>query len=120
MLIESRPTADPRSCDLLETRVGQPLSMADVRESITHLYSLGRFQDVQVDASPSPSGGVSLRYKLMPIHSVSEVDFAGALALSKSTLRQRDDRALRRDAPRLAAPRKSCACSNRSIATAAT
>ena len=88
LLIESRPSADPALLDLLETRVGKPLAMADVRESITHLYTLGRFEDVRVDASPSPAGGVSLRFELTPIHSVSEVEFTGALALSKGTLRR--------------------------------
>jgi outer membrane protein assembly factor BamA len=88
VLIESRPSVDPALLDLLETRVGQPLAMADVRESITHLYTLGRFEDVRVDAAPSPSGGISLRYELTPIHGVSEVEFEGALALSKGTLRR--------------------------------
>ena len=55
---------------LIATRVGQPLSMADVRESITHLFGLGRFQDVRVDAIEAP-GGVLLRYDLIPLHTVS-------------------------------------------------
>ena len=38
--------------------------MADVRETITHLYSLGRFEDVQVEAETRADGGVALRYVL--------------------------------------------------------
>ena len=34
------------------TRAGAPLDAADVRESIAHLFSLGRFEDVRVDAEP--------------------------------------------------------------------
>ena len=50
-VVEGRDTADPSLSDLVETRVGQLLSMRDVRESLVHLYSLGRFEDVRVDAS---------------------------------------------------------------------
>ena len=64
-----------RSLELVETRVGQPLSMAAVRESIAHLYSLGRFQDVQVEATEAPGGGVVLRFNLMPLHSVQRIEF---------------------------------------------
>ena len=88
LFIENRPTSDPALVDLLETRVGRALDMADVRESITHLYTLGRFEDVQVDATAAASGGVNLRFALTPIHSVSQVDFAGTLALSKGILRR--------------------------------
>ena len=41
--------------------------MLDVRESVAHLFSLGRFDDVRVDASVE-GGGVALRYELTPIH----------------------------------------------------
>ena len=50
VLIDGAPTTDASLIDLLETRPGQNLSMAAVRESIAHLYSLARFQDVQVEA----------------------------------------------------------------------
>ena len=50
-VIEGRDTTDPSLSDVIETRVGMPLSMADVRESLVHLYSLGRFDDVRVDAT---------------------------------------------------------------------
>jgi outer membrane protein insertion porin family len=74
LLSEGRPVEDAAAAALIETRVGQPLSMAAVRESITHLFSLGRFQDVRVDAREAP-GGVLLRYDLIPLHSVQRVDF---------------------------------------------
>ena len=77
LLSEGRPLEDEAAAALVATRVGQPLSMADVRESITHLFGLGRFQDVRVDASEAP-GGVLLRYDLIPLHTVQRVDFRAA------------------------------------------
>ena len=73
-IVEGRDTTDASLSDLVETRVGQALSMRDVRESIVHLYSLGRFEDVRVDASPSGTG-VTIRYDLTPVHPVSRVAF---------------------------------------------
>jgi outer membrane protein assembly complex protein YaeT len=53
--------------------------MLQVRESITHLFSLGRFDDVRVDAAVGPTG-VVLRYELSPLHLVSKIEFAGNTA----------------------------------------
>jgi outer membrane protein insertion porin family len=88
LYIENTPTDDPALMDLIETRTAQPLEMAAVRESITHLHSLGRFQDVQVDASDGESGGVRLRYNLIPLHTVERINFAGRADLSESLLRR--------------------------------
>jgi outer membrane protein insertion porin family len=85
---EGQRLEDPAVTALVETRAGQELSMARVRESITHIFGLGRFQDVQVEALPAP-GGVILRYNLVPLHSVQRVDFRGdpKLGLSESLVR---------------------------------
>jgi outer membrane protein insertion porin family len=74
--IEDRETTDSTITQLVETAVGQPLSMAQVRESLSHLFSLGRFEDVRVDASLE-SGRVVLRYDLSPIHPVAAIRFEG-------------------------------------------
>jgi outer membrane protein assembly complex protein YaeT len=74
-IIEGRDTMDASLTDLVETRPGRPLSMTDVRESLVHLYSLGRFEDVRADASLAAGGGVVVRYDLSPVHPVSRVDF---------------------------------------------
>ncbi|MBW8896488.1 MAG: hypothetical protein JF613_09955, partial [Acidobacteria bacterium] len=49
---------------------------------------LGRYQDVQVDATSSP-GGITLRYNLVPLHTVQRMDFRGtpSLGLSEDQLR---------------------------------
>ncbi|MEE2636303.1 MAG: POTRA domain-containing protein, partial [Acidobacteriota bacterium] len=62
---DGRLTSDPTILELVETRPGQPLSMRQVRETITHLFSLGAFVDVQFSGVPS-DGGVRLRYDLIP------------------------------------------------------
>ena len=82
-----RPVNDESVLDLVETRLGAPLSMRQVRESLTHLFSLGRYDGVQVEASPHPAG-VALRYELIPIRLVERVRFEGALGLSSGDLRQ--------------------------------
>ena len=86
IFVEGERHEDPMTRDLVETRAGQPLAMADVRESIAHLFSLGRYQDIQVEAFEVP-GGVRVRFNLEPIHSVQKVDFEGELELSEGTLR---------------------------------
>lgn len=85
--IEGREAQDQVLIALIETRVGRPLSMAEVRESIVHLFGLGRFQDIQVDASLA-AGGVALVYELVPLHLVERLEFRGNLGLSESVLRR--------------------------------
>ncbi len=87
LVSEGRPADEPVLVDLIETRVGQPLSMSAVRETIAHLFSLGRFQDVRVEAEETP-GGVSLRYDLVPVRRVSRVEFRGTLGVSEGAVRQ--------------------------------
>ena len=72
---------------LVETRVGEPLSMRSVRETTTHLMSLNRFEDVQSYQEPFP-GGIRVRYVLVPLHVVDRVDFRGSLGLSEGDLRR--------------------------------
>lgn len=79
LLIEGRETSDTALARAILTRVGQPLSMPAVRESITHLFSLGRFTDVQVDATAVEGNRVALRYELSPVHPVTKIEFAGGL-----------------------------------------
>jgi len=87
--IEGRPSTDPGLNDAVQTRTGAPLKMGDVRETITHLYSLGRFEDVRVEADSAADGGVALRYVLAPIHTVTRVIFKGELGLPEGLLRGR-------------------------------
>src|SRR5262245_7590635 len=86
VVIEGILTNDATVRELVETRTGEPLEMAEVRETIAHLFSLGRYQDIQVEAFAEGTG-VRVRYNLVPIHSVQRVEFRGDLGLSEGTLR---------------------------------
>jgi outer membrane protein insertion porin family len=74
--IEDREVTDASLAQVVETPVGQPLSMAAVRESISHLFSLGRFEGVRVDATLA-GDRVTLVYALSPIHPVTQIRFEG-------------------------------------------
>src|SRR5688500_18712940 len=76
---------DPSILQLIETRVGEPLSMERVRESIDHLVGLGRFEDVRVFAEPSAvrSDGVVLRWALVPVQRIAEIKISGTPELSE-------------------------------------
>jgi outer membrane protein assembly complex protein YaeT len=76
LVVEGRDTTDPSMTAVVETEVGRALSMVEVRESVAHLFSLGRFEDVRVDASLE-NGRVALRYDLAPIHAITAIKFAG-------------------------------------------
>ena len=75
---DGRPLDEPSLLDFIETRPGQPLSMRQVRESLTHLFSLGDFVDVRVSAVAAPEG-VGLRYDLVPLRAAGGVEVLDAL-----------------------------------------
>jgi outer membrane protein assembly factor BamA len=83
---EGRALDDQLIFGLIETRPGAPLSMREVRDTVAHLTSLNRFEDVQVlqDATPA---GVRLRYVLVPLHPVDRLAFRGMLGLSEDDVR---------------------------------
>ena len=84
---EGAAVTDPLILSLVQTRTGMPLSMADVRETITHLISLTRYEDVQVYEDQA-AGGVRLRYVLMPVHEVDRIEFRGTLGVPEDVLRR--------------------------------
>ena len=73
--------------EIIETRTGAPLAMVEVRESMAHLFGLGLYQDVQVDASLR-GDGVVLTYNLFPAQRVRRIVFEGSLGLPESDLRR--------------------------------
>ena len=82
---DGRPADDPAVAELVETRVGEPLAMRQVRESLTHLYSTGRYGGVRVEASARPAG-VALRYVLPPLDIIERVRFRGQLGVPAADL----------------------------------
>jgi outer membrane protein insertion porin family len=84
---EGRFVADPAIESLIETTAGELLSMRDVRETLSHLTSLNRFEDVQV-FQETAGAGVRLRYVLFPLHPVDRIEFRGELGMSEGEIRQ--------------------------------
>jgi outer membrane protein assembly complex protein YaeT len=86
--VEGTPAGEPALVELIEARPGEEFSIARIRESIAHLYSLGRYQDVQVEARDAPGGGVAVTFNLVPLHNVQRIEFSGTLGLSEGHLRR--------------------------------
>jgi outer membrane protein assembly factor BamA len=84
---EGRTLSEPALAAFVETRVGEPLSMRDVRETTAHLMSLGRFEDVQTLTEAAPAG-VRVRYVLVPLHPVDRIELRGNLGVAESQLRR--------------------------------
>jgi outer membrane protein insertion porin family len=84
-----QPLVDPAVLELIQTRVGEPLRLEQVRETIDHLIGLGRFEDVRVyaEASAARSGAVSLRWVLGPVQRIHKIDINGRPELAESALR---------------------------------
>lgn len=87
VVAEGRRVRDPSVLELVETRVAEPLEMRHVRESLTHLFALGRYSDVQLSATRGVEG-VALRYDLVPRAVVQRVVFDGDRGLSDDDLRE--------------------------------
>lgn len=80
------PVSDPAVLSLVETRVGDALRMADVRQTIDHFVTMGRYDDIQVYGEPA-GDGVRLRYVVVPIARITALRFDGALGLEAEVLR---------------------------------
>jgi len=85
---EGRMVTDPAVLSLIETAIGKPVSTSDVRETIAHLTSLDAFEDVRVLQETLPSGGLLLRYVLVPAHPIDRIEFEGALGVGEGELRR--------------------------------
>jgi outer membrane protein assembly complex protein YaeT len=79
--IEGRPADDDHLRRVLQIREGGSLTMLAIRESVAHLFSLGEFEDVQVDATRR-GAGVDLVFELAPLHPVTRVVFGGLVGVA--------------------------------------
>lgn len=77
--VGGQPLTDPSVLQLIETRVGEPLSMEHIRESLDHLVGLTRFEDIRVfaEASTVRPGAVMLRWVLVPVQRIGEFTLTG-------------------------------------------
>ena len=88
LVVDGRPLEDAAARDMVETRVGEPLSMRDVRDSLAHLFSRGLYRAVEVGGGAS-RGGVALTYELQSLETIDGIEFAGARGVSEQELRRR-------------------------------
>jgi outer membrane protein assembly complex protein YaeT len=88
--VNGEPYEEPSVLQLIETRIGEPLSMQQVRESIDHLIGLGRFEDVRVFAAHATNRpeSVTLRWVLVPVQRIARIEIRGAAVFSDNTLRE--------------------------------
>ena len=84
--IAGATAADPGVLELIETRVGEPLGMRNVRGTIDHLVGLGRFEDIRVLTTPTERG-VALRWRLVPVRRLARISVTGRAVLPASALR---------------------------------
>lgn len=84
---EGQLITDPSITSLIETKVGQPLRIRDVKETIKHLVSLNRFDDVQ-PLSELLANGIKVRWALFPLHPIDRVEFTGTTGLSQGDLQR--------------------------------
>jgi outer membrane protein insertion porin family len=84
---EGQVITDALITGLIETSAGEPLSMREVRETVTHLTSLNRYEDVQV-LQEAAGSGIRLRYVLVPLHPVDRMEFRGMLGLPEGDVRR--------------------------------
>ena len=78
---------DPNVLTLVETRLGDALTMAGVRQTIEHFVTLGRYADVRVFGEPDGADAVRLRYEVVPVERVTRLDFQGPAGLDARALR---------------------------------
>jgi outer membrane protein insertion porin family len=74
--LEGRDVADMDVRAIIATAPGEALSMLAVRETVTRLFALGRYEDIRVHADLG-ANGLSLVYDLVPVHPVDKFEFTG-------------------------------------------
>jgi len=78
--IEERTDTSEQLRALVDVKTGQPLTLEDIKSTVTHFMSLGRFEDVRVLANPAPEG-VEITFRLVPVHPIEAVQFTGETGL---------------------------------------
>jgi outer membrane protein insertion porin family len=89
--VSGAPTSDASVLQLLETRVGERLTMTRVRDTIDHLVGLGRFEDIRIFAEPATSrpDGVAVRWMLVPVQRIERIDVEGQMGVDGDDVRTR-------------------------------
>ena len=77
-MVDGHETTEAALSRVVAVQPGQPLSMRDVRETVLHLFAMGRFDDVRVDAVRQGTG-VALRFDMTAVRPVTAITFAGSV-----------------------------------------
>ena len=85
--IGGKDLQDPVLLGMIVTKPGAALAMIEIRESMAHLFGLGLYQDVQVDAALA-ADRVVLTYNLIPAYRVRRILFEGQTGVAESDLRR--------------------------------
>ena len=80
------PLTEATVLELVETRIGEPLGMRNVRGTVDHLVGLGRFDDVRVFATASDAG-VALQWLLVPVRRITKITITGNPVLPRDSIR---------------------------------
>jgi outer membrane protein assembly complex protein YaeT len=89
-VLDGRPTTESALLRLVEIKTGQPFLVRDVRETVLHLFAMGRFDDVRVDARREGTG-VAVRFELTGTRPISGIAFEGSInqpGIDEGRLRQ--------------------------------
>jgi outer membrane protein assembly factor BamA len=81
-----RPIDDPTLPPLIDTKVGAPLDVSQVRSTLRTLVALDRFDDITVRTEPL-ADGVALVYDVKPSRRVHRIEYRGDRGLSVRQLR---------------------------------
>lgn len=87
--VEGRIDTSPALMALVDVKVGSPLRQDEIRSSLARLASVGRFENVSVDAT-DVGDGVDVVFRIVPRHPLTGIDVAdGETGLAPRTLRAR-------------------------------
>lgn len=85
-VVEGRDDVSPALMNLSDVKVGQPLRQEDVRATLGHLDSLGRYEDI-VPVATVAGAGVDVTFRLTPRHPVTNLDVRGDTGLPAGSLK---------------------------------
>jgi outer membrane protein assembly factor BamA len=83
-----QPETSPGLLAVVDVHSGDPLRVDAVRTSVTHLYTVGRLDDVQVEVVEATGGLIDLVFKLVPRHPIDKLEFTGEPGLPAKELGQ--------------------------------
>lgn len=85
-VVDGRDDTSPALISLSDVKVGQPLKQEEVRATLGHLDSLGRYEDI-VPVATIAGDGVNVTFRLTARHPVTNLDVRGDTGLPPGSLK---------------------------------